>query len=469
MDNYRFYFSEGGCNLGYCTECGQELKNNPAFCEGCGAKKEVEIKHSVKRAPLSKKTKVFITIAGVLLISLISTHMILSSIYDPMKTIQSMDQAMSSNSEGEFIEYLTLDESALLNKKQYFSFIQSSGWEDIREQLASIITNDIKSDAYVKNRYGHDLFKVKRDSIAGIYDTYEIEAIPNQIMMKTNMAPATFKVGKKKVTIKDSGEPIEGSKAYPGVYTIKGEASGQYGEFALEEEIEVGSSEDHQSEYDLDFNGSTYSIYTNVPEAVLFVDGKSTNTKLEEFEYLGPFPEGKDISMFAELSTPEGQKFRSEEITQEDDVWGELPFMIAVESMEPLKDEGDEASASLDEANQFILDFRDSYEQALNSRDFSLIEPYMSEGSIADEELKEYIGELQDKDYSYEFTENQIIHTEEVGEDSFEVTTNERFVFTNHLGEKTTYDREKIYTLMKEDSHYKIEKIDINETERDSI
>ncbi|TMU83447.1 hypothetical protein FGG79_19760 [Bacillus sp. BHET2] len=418
---------------------------------------------------MSKKTKVFLLIAGILSISLISTHMILSSIYDPMKTIQSMDKAMTSNSEEGFLEYISFDEDALLNQKHYFSYIQASDWEGMREQFASIISGDTDFDAFVKNQYGHDLFKVKRHSIVGIYPTYEIEAIPNQIMMKTNMESATFKIGEKKVAIEESGKPVKGSKAYPGSYSIKGEATNLYGDFTLEEEIEVETNESHQSEYHLDFNGSTYSINTNVPEAILFINGKSTDKMLKEIEYLGPFPEGKKMAMFAEMSTPDGSTFRSEEITQDDDIWGDLPFMIGEEEMDPVEGEESEESASLDEANQYILDFRDSYEEALNSRDYSLIQSYMITGSVAEEELQEYIGELQDKDYSYEFTENNILHSEEVGNDTFEITTNEQFIFTNHLGEKTTYDREKIYTIIKEDTSYKIEKIDINDTERDSI
>ncbi|RBP02513.1 zinc ribbon domain-containing protein [Rossellomorea aquimaris] len=157
--------------MSYCTECGKALKNNPAFCEGCGAKREVikeDSTQKIPKSPMNKKKKVSMVIAGILVVGLISTHMILSSIYDPMKNIQSMDSAMSGNSEEGFLEYITFDKDSLLDEKQYFSYIKTLDWEDMREQLVSITNSDLKFDAFVKDQRGHDVFKVERHSILGL-------------------------------------------------------------------------------------------------------------------------------------------------------------------------------------------------------------------------------------------------------------------------------------------------------------
>ncbi|QHE63314.1 hypothetical protein FHE72_21730 [Rossellomorea vietnamensis] len=454
--------------MSYCTECGKALKNNPAFCESCGARRELTKEESIKRVPktpMSKKKKVSLFIAGILVVGLISTHTILSSIYDPMKNIQSMDSAMTGNSEEGFLEYITFDKDSLLNKKQYFSYIKTLDWEGMREQLVSITESDLKFDAFVKDQRGHDVFKVERQSILGLYETYDIEAVPNQVFITTNMEPATFKIGDKTVSVKESTEPVEVGKAYPGTYKVKADAANLYGEFSIEDDIEVKPTKSGDSKHNLDFNGDTYAIDTNFPEAVLFINGKSTKKTLQELEHLGPFPEDKEVTMFAELSQADGKSLKSEQVTQHQGSWGSLSFVFAEDD----DNLSTASSTTIEEANQFVLDFRDSYEQALNTRDYSLISNYLLSGSLAEEELVEYIGDLQDKDYSYDFRDNTILNSQEAEEGTFEITTNENFIFTNHLGEQTTYDREKIYTLIKEDSSFKIKKIDIHDTERNEI
>jgi membrane-associated protein TcaA len=457
--------------LSYCTECGKALKNDPAFCKGCGAKRKSDVAQKeriVEKRPMSKKVKVSLFVVGILVAGLTGTHMILSSIYDPSKDIQSMNNAMLSNSEEVFLEYITFEEDALLDKKQYFSYVSKMDWEDMREQLVSMTNSELEFDAFVKDQYGNDVFKVKRDSILGLYDTYEINAIPNQVFITSNIQPATINVGSKKVSVEVSEEPVEMGNAYPGIYEVKAAANNLFGDFTMTEEIEVKPSEDNQSNYHLKFEGNAYGIATNHPEAILYVNGKNTNSKLEAFEYLGPFPVNQEVTMFAEIETPDGKKVKSEPITQDQLSWGGLPFMFDDEE-ELNEAKTEKASLFAEEAAQYVLEFRDAYEQALNDRDYSLISSYMKPGSLAEEELIDYIGDLQDKEYSYEFTENTIVETKEIDVEVFEVTTKEKFTFTNHLNEQTTYDREKIYTIIQNGSTYKIETIDINDTERNEI
>ena len=116
-----------------------------------------------------------------------------------------------------------------------------------------------------------------------------------------------------------------------------------------------------------------------------------------------------------------------------------------------------------------MLDFRLAYEEALNSRDYSIVAPFLLKQSPADKELKKYIGDLQDKGYSYEFTDNTITDIEDMGDNTFTVSTNEIFIFTNHLNEQTHYDREKTYTVIKNEDGFKITKISIKDTDRNDL
>ncbi|MGJ9458112.1 zinc ribbon domain-containing protein [Oceanobacillus sp. CF4.6] len=119
------------------------------------------------------------------------------------------------------------------------------------------------------------------------------------------------------------------------------------------------------------------------------------------------------------------------------------------------------------DAGEFVLQFRDAYENSLNSKDFSLIESYLKVDSHAYDELEEYVGNLKDTAYTYEFTANEVMDTKEIDDSTIEVTTNEIFVFTNHLDEQIDYDRNKVYNVTITDGGYKITKIDYVETNRD--
>ncbi|WP_067729104.1 zinc ribbon domain-containing protein [Oceanobacillus damuensis] len=119
------------------------------------------------------------------------------------------------------------------------------------------------------------------------------------------------------------------------------------------------------------------------------------------------------------------------------------------------------------DAGEFVKDFRDAYEKALNSKDFSLIENYLEPGSHAYNDLNEYVGDLKDTAYHYEFTSNEVKGTEKIDDSTIEVITKELFVFTNHLDEQIDYDREKTYTLNVTEEGYKISSIDYVETNRD--
>src|SRR5690625_6468642 len=76
-----------------------------------------------------------------------------------------------------------------------------------------------------------------------------------------------------------------------------------------------------------------------------------------------------------------------------------------------------------DAAGDAVLGFRDAYEGAVNTKDFSLIESYLEKGSDADKELSKYIDELENKAYHHDFTSNKILHVDEVDDRSEEHTS----------------------------------------------
>ncbi|WP_431803890.1 TcaA NTF2-like domain-containing protein [Halobacillus andaensis] len=244
---------------------------------------------------------------------------------------------------------------------------------------------------------------------------------------------------------------------------MKGEAKNEFGRFEYADDIYVGFS---PAELFIEFPDQTYTIQTDQPDATLIINGKSTSKTLSEFEELGPFPEN-EVVMYAERTNREGKIERTEEVTQNDTVWGSLPFDFNQEDYEYEEDEDviEEDNNSVDAGN-YVMEFRNAYEEALNAVDYSYISSYLIEGSEAALELQDYLTEIDSQGYTFNFTHNEVTSLEQMDEETSIVTTNERFTFTDQDGKETFYDRVKDYTLISMDNGLKITSIDINETIR---
>jgi membrane-associated protein TcaA len=122
----------------------------------------------------------------------------------------------------------------------------------------------------------------------------------------------------------------------------------------------------------------------------------------------------------------------------------------------------------ISEAQQFVLDFRAAYEKALNQRDFSLIDPFLLTDSVAYKELVEFVGELKNESYTYDFTHNETTDGMVHDYGDILIDTYEVFDFTNRQGKLTHYEREKTYYLeLDDDGDFKIYSILIRDTIRE--
>ena len=439
---------------------------------------------SPPRKPMKKLTKILIGVAAVLALVLFGAHQYVSSLFDPVKSLQEMDQAMNGNNMEEFLSYIHFDDKAILDRESYFAYIQEEEWDNVKDQLLTYF----QEQESVKHSFskkittdgGDALFTVDKQKKFVLYSTYIIRATPTKLVIHANMADTDLAIQKHTAKLADE-DAKETVLIYPGEYTLTGAAKNLFGTFSYEDELVVYPGE--QIEQGVNFSGETIPIDTDQANAILFINGESTGKTLGELEYIGPIPEGADMEMYAEWEGPDGKKIQTEKLSLNDTDWYGYSFYFESED-DVDTDDGDEAedvdvedaddadskvaSAKIDgDPGDIVLNFRDDYEAALNNKDFDLITPYLKDGSTAYKELKVYIGDLKDTKYHYDFEQNTVLHVDVVNEDKLEITTNEIFTFTNHKNETINYDREKIYTLVWADDAYQITHIDYVETNRD--
>lgn len=130
------------------------------------------------------------------------------------------------------------------------------------------------------------------------------------------------------------------------------------------------------------------------------------------------------------------------------------------------ENEVDKAFSKEPDVHTFFEDYRNAYEQALNSGNFDYVENYFEYRSTAYFEMRDYIMEIQSERYQFQFAENHLIDSTIEDNIAF-VDTFEIFFFTNAEGITTKYERSKVYTIKLDPlgSHL-ISKIEIKNTNR---
>ncbi|MGM8215841.1 TcaA NTF2-like domain-containing protein [Bacillaceae bacterium W0354] len=461
----------------FCINCGHQLKAGHSFCTQCGQKLEhassgehtqleqqPNNQHSIHKRKMKKNTKIIITTFILLVVAAFAVHKGLQSYYDPFDYLQTLDEALTSNDLATFIENIEFEEEALLNEESYMAFIKDFEWEHVKERYLEYINAenvDQKITKIITSTNGNPLFTLIPEShVFGLYTTYHFKALPNSISVFSTMdSEVTINGEVTEQVLKE--QPHELTKAYPGSYQVVATAENEYGQFTFEEDVQIYNNA--VNDVFVTFNDKTYSFVTNIFDATLFINGENSGYKLYEIYEIGPFPDDEHPpELHAEWEAPNGEVLVAEaEFNPE---WYGYPEITFSFDTSVLVDEKEETTSVSPE--EHVLAFREAYEQALNERDYSLIEPYMLKDSEADLELMDYILNLEDSNYEYDFISNDVIDVRHVEDNIYEVMTNEIFVFINHLNEVTNYDRIKIYTLLLEEQQYKISKIEIVETIR---
>ena len=111
-------------------------------------------------------------------------------------------------------------------------------------------------------------------------------------------------------------------------------------------------------------------------------------------------------------------------------------------------------------------DFRNSYEEALNYENFSYIENYLYGSGEAYTQLRDFIWDIEEYYYSYNFLTNEVL-SGEVIDDKIHLNVYEVFNYTGEDGDTTRYERWKEYILVEViPNEFQILKINIQDTNK---
>lgn len=149
-----------------------------------------------------------------------------------------------------------------------------------------------------------------------IFDDYELKVKRYMIPVQTNFEDAKILVdGKEAAAASGKEGPIEIGPFLPGEYSIAAVYEGEYTTLESKEKVSLFPLSGYEDTIELVLEGDYVDVYSNNPDARIFIDGEDIGLKVEEGQQIGPIAVDGSSKMRLKADYPWG--------TQESD---ELPI-----------------------------------------------------------------------------------------------------------------------------------------------
>lgn len=459
----------------FCTECGSSIKEEEQFCPSCGAKfistPPVEIQQSsvVTRVNPKQSQPVWKKVVYSLLILIVAIcvggHFFIKSITSPEKSIQPIYNALLNNDEKTLFEKITVPKKVDYDAQSYIAYINDQDMNLFLQTLtqnASSVHND-GITRIIEHGDGSELLRLKADKFLYFYPVVKVIPSSSDVTLVTDLKDATFSFNKKDFPL--DGDSIKIGSFLPGNYPVTATSKGQFVPHSADWSVSVNTVKD-SNEISLMKIDTMIVLDGEEPDSIVHVNGLSTKKTIAELKSIGPVFGETKFDLHVEKKTPTGEVATShlEVSTGGSESYFSFPSNLSFE--EKTSTEIAEENFDKQGLENFVLGFRDSYSQALTEQNFGLISPYLAPDSVAYKELVDFIGDLGDDYYHYDFTLNEVTETEVFENEAF-VSMYEEFTFTNHKDDVTHYERDKKYNiLLSDDGDFRIHNIDIIDTKR---
>lgn len=469
----------------FCSECGHKIESEQLFCPECGTpqqliKSEKEstqpqqetppslATRPVKRKPVSFIKKLSFVLIALLAIGLVGGHQLIKANTSPEQKVDAFLQALYAGDTDAAMAEIIVSGKVGKDEKSYQEFLVEQDPDDFKDRMY-VAARGVVDDGITRivlHEDGLELLRIKESKFIGVYPGIQIEAIPVEVNLVTDIEGGKFELGD--LTVDTRSGATELGAYLPGIYDCRVSLESAVVEKEQDLECEIWGPDEMTLE--IGFTEMMVEIWTNHEDAIIFVNGESTGKAVKHTNLVGLINEGETVDLFVERTNEYGEPERSEVVAADAGSYVGLPIYSEDSGGEEQEDADEETSSAIDEdmLETFIVDFRSAYETALNQKDFSYIDGFLKEGSIAREELVDFIAEIGDDYYLYEFLLDEAVDIE-ILDDKAYVTTYEEFDFTNHLDVVTNYTRSKKYEIQLDgDGTPQISRIDIMDTVRDN-
>ncbi|RDW21713.1 zinc ribbon domain-containing protein [Oceanobacillus chungangensis] len=442
-----------------CKNCGHGVKKDAQFCPECGA--NLKMQHEKKRS--SKKIMiVFTSIITVILLSIIIAFFVGKDRFSPEQVVSAFEDAVNNQDANQLVDLLHSSTDSLEiteeNTKRLIDYLvdNEDEFEDIKGQLNNQVefinstSNQSNGTAYQDDTYA--TINITKDGKKWLFfDDYKLVVIPGYIQLNLDEENEI-------VTLYINDEEVEATEEYtnfgpymPGAYSAKAVFDNTYVTLEEEETLNLFSTDQEALGHTFDMPVAETSVYSIVPDAQLYINGKESDITLDEGkQVIGSFPNDESVTLQIDKEYPWGH-VRSEEKVITSDNYVNFDRLIAFNE--------EEQNKIMEQLNEMIS----SYHVALTEKDASKLDKRITNNlkSAFTENLTEvereepnYSGELIKATYNLSKISNPL-YDEKSG--LFGITLEAHYVFHEPKGnigwlfrdtEKDNYTRSRIMTIV---------------------
>lgn len=475
-----------------CPSCNREIvKKDAKFCPFCGTPlnhekiNESSLKatpasnqqvkndlqsHNINENPLNSKLKsergpvtkrykkygIVLSLITVLVIGFFA----LKSIYNPYQVVEEADSAFKSKDAIEFFNTFSPSTKADYSEEGYYTAVSNYGWEDLKRNFDATIKemeNNQETVGYITDKSGVNMFLIEFEKVFGIFDTSTITALPQPLYASAANTETQIEISGEKVLVDLPEEEVLVGEFLAGTYEVESLINGNYGLLKTTETLELPLGK--EVVYSPTFETKQIKLDGDFPEALVFMDGESTNMTIKELGVLTEVPSNSQVKTHAEFQMDDGTILSSNMLDLTSD-----SIYYKFEGIE----EYNESQRDYDqEISDFYSGFRRDFETAVLGANFAKVEQYFIAGTKTSEDFKEFVEDhTQLGEYEYEFISNEVVDLKSNSETEFALTTSETFIFDSERDGNYLYERMKLYTIERNEDTYKLVSIENLETNK---
>ncbi|WP_332649342.1 TcaA NTF2-like domain-containing protein [Lysinibacillus sp. 54212] len=454
-----------------CTVCGAQAKDNQNFCLECGntlqplpaSKEQQALDHNQQptpqknlvKTPMKKSTKILLGVIAGLAVFIGIAHFIIESTLDPSKQLSELNKAFVDENYSAFTSSFTFPKGTIVDEKAFYTYLEENNWQhDIRDELKDRIEK-IKSDDFIDpilDSNDNKLITVKEESFLLFYKKVVFQVNPVRVKASTNIDKVTISYG-------DSFEDVIGTKNKsigkfaPGNITFKVNLKDDYFEQEIKQKHSIAGNGKNKTEIYFDFEEQLVTLTSDVPEAIVFINGENTKKTAEEISLFAAPLDGS-VEIYAESEDANGKKVKSEMLAlKAEDSHIKYGAIQEQKQKEEKKKEAVEAAEDFldsysEDARDLYYAFRDDYSYAVNQANFDYVQRYFIHNSQLQKDYVEFVVDHQNLGYySYNFVSNEITDIQPLNEKSLTVDTIEIFEFYSEEDGTWYYERNKRYVV----------------------
>ncbi|MEH6937404.1 hypothetical protein V7056_05995 [Bacillus sp. JJ664] len=411
--------------------------------------------HKIKKSfPLNKK-KWMISIAAFIII-LISGHLIVKSMFTPERMVKSFEKAVSEHNYKEVSHVLEEGGTrATLNEESVKAFMEYMNSSELINQVDDLVKDGAIQNAQLVDRHGnHVLTIAKGNKFLGIYQTYTIRAEPFELTVTSPIDELELQLNNETTRLNKDEYEKSYQKILPGKYSLSAIYQGEYSEVEETVDLDFSKATKNKLEQELTFNVSYVQVYSNEPDAKLFVNGKDTGKKISEVEKFGPFLLNGQTIVHAEIEV-NGEVIKTDEVPI-NGKYIDLLFNTPTQNEEKTEEDGGFFAGIKDFFDRYLPETKPSTN---NLEEKQFIDGLFNQNGQAFLESEEYQKKIKKKNTTQKLVSFAMKNSKQ-DDSGMVIVTNETYEITDKKGKTKTKSFEITYHFSRVDDELKMDRIE---------